>query len=442
MQTAVTQNHHQLPIQVNPHLVTFCTVAVFLYALTRLWIGAKISAYFEAAFLLPFYYIVFKNWWYFKKQFLTWLVIAMLAVPVLQFCVQYYQDPVLAMKYQGVDKLFRLTFFLAPAYWLAHNLKLVPWFIAANLVGFITLILIQPDLIQYINEIKKGKRASPSEINSAFLAMYAGIFWLLIPLLSTQLITKNNKKTAHILGLLTLTSIWLSLSIIIYSAQTRATILGLILSIIITLMMYIFSLYKRSNLLRTWKVLPLIVVMITITGIAAHKVYPKIASETDSLKPYLTGLSDKPAETSFGFRLELWNIAIDKTTNYPLLGMGAESRFDAILKTPNISKGLEKRFHHFHNSFFEFTVAYGLPGLVLLIAFLYKITPRKFSKKYDRNSYQESFIYLALFIFIITVNIFESYLFFWQGPYTLFIIFTPFIAIRYINKLLKKTKFD
>ena len=175
MQAALTPTENQLPIQVNKHLVTFCTVAVFLYALSRFWIGAKISAYFEAAFLLPFYYVVFKNWWYFKKQFLTWLVIAMLAIPILQFFVHYYQDPILAMKYQGVDKLFRLTFFLAPAFWLAHNLKLIPWFIMANLAALIILILIQPDIDRFLKGAFKGLRTNFSDINSQFMALYSGI---------------------------------------------------------------------------------------------------------------------------------------------------------------------------------------------------------------------------------------------------------------------------
>ena len=143
--------YQQKQLTVPKPLILFCTGAVFIFALTKFWIGTKISAYFEAAFLLPFYYIVFKHWWYFKKSKMTWLCIAMIAVPVLQFLVQYYHNPELAMKYQGVDKLFRLTFFLGAAFWLSYNLKLVPWFIAANLVGLIILLLSQDNIARLVD---------------------------------------------------------------------------------------------------------------------------------------------------------------------------------------------------------------------------------------------------------------------------------------------------
>lgn len=427
--------HQQRNFVVSPKLIWFCTIAIFLFSLTKFWIGTKFSAYFEAAFLLPFYYIVFKNWWYFKKSKLTWLCIAMLAVPVLQFLVQYYQNPELAMKYQGVDKLFRLTFFLAAAFWLSYNLNLIPWFILMNLIGFIILLLIQPDLSHYIREIQNGWRAAPKEVNPAFLAMYAGIFWLLTPVLIYYSSTIKNAVIRRA-SLFALSVIWIALSIIIYSAQTRATLLALILSTFLISITFLLDRNKSisfKTILKNKYTIPSLLIITTVLGLGINKTYPKIENEISKLTPYLSGESDKPAQTSFGWRIELWNIAIDKTRELPLIGMGGESRFDAILNTPNISHGLKHKYHHFHNSFFEFSVAYGILGLTLLCLFLYKVTYVKEAQRVMSIN-KAAQIYTAASIFILTVNLFESYLFFWQGSYTLVIALTPILAIRYHSR--------
>lgn len=436
MQTAVTQSHHQLSLQVNPHLVTFCTVAVFLYALTRLWIGAKISAYFEAAFLLPFYYIVFKNWWYFKKQFLTWLVIAMLAVPVLQFCVQYYQDPVLAMKYQGVDKLFRLTFFLAPAFWLAHNLKLVPWFIAANLVGLMILLSMQDDLAHQFNSALAGSRISWGAINPQFAAMYAGIGFIttlsLYPLLSKNIKNTLYRNTCHAVLLLAL----ITVIFILYATQTRAVIGGLVITLISAVVLLMA--HQHISVKHLIKKPTVIIITFTILfGLAGalnqetlsyklKKDWQGITINNESIIPNKLG----------GGRGELWKFGVNKTIENPLAGYGGESRKDLITNENTLSKRTKGYLWHFHNSWVEFGVAYGLLGAALL-SILFFLVLLKTIKAWNQIRLPSPIALFTILTLVFTcfINLFESYLFFWQGGYLLVWCYAPAFAYHINSKL-------
>lgn len=428
MQTAVTQNHHQLPIQVNQHLVTFCTVAVFLYALTRLWIGAKISAYFEAAFLLPFYYIVFKNWWYFKKQFLTWLVIAMLAVPVLQFCVQYYQDPVLAMKYQGVDKLFRLTFFLAPAFWLAHNLKLVPWFIAANLISLLFMFGSQSELELFIKYGINGYRSHLGSVDAQFAAAYSGLALLSLVYLITNVQKCHYTIIKHILYIFILL-ISTVLIFIIITTQTRAVFFSLFTGLITCLILAAKNYNLKRTLSNPFKVIiSTILVVIALYGTYHTQAMKRLMYETNHIIDYFQDTSENAEipNNNIGYRLQLWKIGSINIVNTPLIGHGGESRKSIITSTPNISAGISKSLHHFHNSFFEFGVAFGLPGVFLILILFFWLFYISYLD--TKLTFSTKLLTIYGLIYTIGINIFESYLFFWQGGYLLTWLMLPLLA--------------
>lgn len=445
MQAPSLQSNQQPPIQVNKHLVTFCTVAVFLYALTRLWIGAKISAYFEAAFLLPFYYVVFKNWWCFKKQYLTWLVIAMLAIPILQFCVHYYQDPVLAMEYQGVDKLFRLTFFLAPAFWLAHNLKLVPWFILANLAALIILILIQPDIYRFLIRTFKGWRTNFNDINSQFMALYSGIGIIAV---ATMLFQFKKLQRIRIRFLLYIFSaITIAFLIIPFIAsQTRTAFLALLFSIVIAICLFIqHQHFTLTKLLKNKKlVITLLIVVISIFAIASQtNITTRVLIELSRLEVHQKKDHTILPDSFGGGRGEIWKYAMTKTIENPLTGFGGESRKDLISQSSELSNWTKNHLLHAHNSWLDFGIAYGLLGIILLTLFIWafiKIALIQWNQTLKPNPYA-AFTLTSTSFFII-MNLFESYLFFWQGAYLITWVATPCVAYAIYNKGLKSMGSD
>lgn len=405
--------YKQRNLDVSSKLITFCTVAVFLYALTKFWIGYKISAYFEAAFLLPFYYIVFKNWWFFKRSKLTWLCIAMLAVPCLQFLVQYYQNPELAMKYQGVDKLFKLTFFLAAAFWLSYNLRLIPLFIAANLVGFYILISLQENPIDSILTMHHRYRGIFKGIHHEFMATYAGVA-IISCIYFISSFSKFNIRTI-ILVLLLCSSIILSLFFIAFS-QTRATIIGLILATLTV------SIYFRKNkfILAAATISIISIVSLTLTSNIGNR----IEKEINNFVEYIKGNSNLPKDNT-GYRLLSWKIGLSYSIESPLLGMGGEANEDAMINSTEADKYMRENLHHFHSSIVDFGVAYGLFGAltIFLSVFLY------FYYVNTLNLPTSLWIFSsAQFVFLYTVNIFESYYFYWQGGYLVIWTLAPLSA--------------
>jgi O-antigen ligase len=432
----VIPNNHSLPVQVSKHLVTFCTVAVFLYALSRLWIGAKISAYFEAAFLLPFYYVVFKNWGYFKKQFLTWLVIAMLAIPILQFCVHYYQDPVLAMNYQGVEKLFRLTFFLAPAFWLAHNLKLVNWFILANVFGLITLVIIQPNSEALIKATLAGGRWLTGDINAALIALYAGITIIASASIFSQAL-KIKPITLRILASLTLIIIFIFSGEILFSTAIRASLVALILSAVCFI--YMISKhpnYKISNMLKhpLKIVLASILGTLMIYGLLNSPLPNRFQSEINNvLKQQKSELTILP-DSAGGGRGALWKFATSKTLERPIIGWGGEARKDLISNSEFLKSRTHGGLQHTHNAWLEFGLAYGLLGLLLIGTLIFNLI-RLYLRHWKLSHIPSHIVIHSVIglIFLSMMNLFESYLFFWQGGYLVIWIAAPAMAYI-INK--------
>lgn len=431
MQNTATQQafpHQPQQLSVNKHLAIFCTLAVFAYSLTRFWIGAKTSAYFEAAFLLPFYYVVVKNWFYFKKQFLTWLVIAMLAIPVLQFFIHYAINPELALKYQGVDKLFRLTFFIAAAFWLSFYLRFANLFIIANLIGLAILVATQPKIAIFIKYTLLGIRYQIGEVNAQFMAVYCSLAIIAITCLASQAIKITNNKLKYSALIISLLAVAIAVFILIGS-QTRAAYLGLMSCFIIAIGLYTKHKQKNALKIKPLYIIALLLVMTLITTLVMQSNAGKrISSEIQRLDINNTTSINKLG----GGRGELAIFATHTISQQPLLGYGGEARKDIISNATQLSDRTRKHLLHLHNSWLDFGLAYGLPGialLTLLLGYLVKLIHHKWHLQLIPT-------HIALFsllgiVFLAVVNLFESYLFFWQGGYLLVWVCIPALAFSF-----------
>jgi len=91
---------------------------------------------------------------------------------------------------------------------------------------------------------------------------------------------------------------------------------------------------------------------------------------------------------------------------------------------------------HFHNSFIEIMLGSGLLGLFLFF------TPVIYSFKKAAKLSQPTH-YFALFglIMFLVMNIFESYLFFWMGPFMLTLLISPIFS-NLLSRALIQVRFD
>jgi len=409
------------PIHLNKNLVLFCTISVFLYALTKFWIGGKISAYFEAAFLLPFYYVVFKNWKHFIKSKFTWMCIGMLAVPTLQFLTQYMQNPELAIKYQGIDKLFKLTFFIAAGFWLSQNLKLVPWFVAANLMGFFILLSLQENALDSILTMHTRYRHIFKGIHHEFMSTYSGVALIASIYLFKPSQNISPKYLRYGVFSLLAASIALCLLFIAFS-QTRAIILGLIAATA-----FLLFFHRKNKVIFTLSILSLTtIILLTFTS----NIGARFNQEATAFLEYMYGERSIPKDNT-GYRLLSWKIGAGYILEYPLTGMGGGANKDSMVNSPQADGYMKKDLHHYHNSIIEFGLAYGIFGAAIIAAsiFIYFY--------YTSSNIPPALLLYGStqIIFLYFINLFESYFFYWQGVHLLIWALSPVAAFIIAKRL-------
>jgi O-antigen ligase len=165
----------------------------------------------------------------------------------------------------------------------------------------------------------------------------------------------------------------------------------------------------------------------------------RVSAEIKHIKEYYDYSHDSFPATTFGYRLHVWAIGIESINTKPLIGYGGESRKDVITGFPKVNPQVQKWLHHFHNSWLEFGVAYGLLGIIQLTYLFYWLLSKLVSRSLQKQQKQTfTMMALAAIIYTLGVNIFESYLFFWQGTHLLIWVAAPLIANSFCRKIQTK----
>jgi len=134
---------------------------------------------------------------------------------------------------------------------------------------------------------------------------------------------------------------------------------------------------------------------------------------------------------------------LDKISERPLTGFGAKIRKSVIQGSDILPDHIKKNFGHFHNSYIEFTLAYGLVGLVFLLSVFIWVNYRMYHIAKNDKRYK-SIWYFTFYgsVFMAVINIFESYVFFWTGVYSMSILLAPAYSLHladlYKNKVLNQ----
>jgi len=131
-----------------------------------------------------------------------------------------------------------------------------------------------------------------------------------------------------------------------------------------------------------------------------------------------------------------WLQALEWITEKPLIGYGGKVRTDVIQQSTKHPDWVKKRFAHFHNSFIEIMLGSGLLGLFLFF------TPiiYSFKKTVERSQPTHYLAFFGLIIFLV-MNMFESYLFFWMGPFMLTLLISPLFS-SVLSKAHIQVEFD
>jgi O-antigen ligase len=142
-----------------------------------------------------------------------------------------------------------------------------------------------------------------------------------------------------------------------------------------------------------------------------------------------------------GIRVNSWLDAIEWIKRHPIIGLDSEAISEVIQQSERFDDSLKKEFGHLHNFFIETLVAYGLVGLLLIIAlyyFIIKSTQTSSISEDERKYYL--FASICFVTYWLVINNFETFNSRVIGVFTHNIIFASFYTFHITNYLKKDNK--
>jgi O-antigen ligase len=159
----------------------------------------------------------------------------------------------------------------------------------------------------------------------------------------------------------------------------------------------------------------------------------RVESESSTLTAVMTGDWQNIPYTSIGVRVNTWLQAMEWIAEKPLIGYGGKVRTDIIKQSTKHPDWVKKAFGHFHNSYIEITLAFGLFGLALALAPIMYSFKRSLTFSYPAHT----FALFGMVVFLV-MNMFESYLFFWMGPFMLTLLIGPLFSTELLKTPMQK----
>jgi O-antigen ligase len=241
----------------------------------------------------------------------------------------------------------------------------------------------------------------------------------------SPLVLKIRNNYIKVLTGMVIVALLLIAFIVTLASQTRAVWLAIfIVAGIVALPWAILFIGKKSLHLK-FKLsifyIALLIILLTVASLSQS--ISKRVMHTTTHVLYLSQLQLKEIPvTSAGIRIHQWNLALDLIKEKPFSGHGGATK-KYLIKVSNMPKGAIGNFGHFHNSYLELGVAYGLCATFIFM-FMLGFLLYRVIKTYNDKQISAEFACLGTswITFFTIINIFESYVMYRTG-YFLFIIF-------------------
>jgi O-antigen ligase len=251
----------------------------------------------------------------------------------------------------------------------------------------------------------------------------------------------KNRTMMHRIGFTAFLTIAGALCAIgIIGTQTRAAFLGLLTAFVVYLIISIYRFVRiktaKQNVTAVITILAAITLTATVSYSFKENLTKRVFGEKSTITAITAGDWDNIPYTSIGIRVNTWLQALEWIAEKPLIGYGGKVRTGIIRQSTKHPEWVKSQFSHFHNSFIEIMLGSGLVGLFLFF------TPIIYSLKNAANLSQPTH-YFALFglITFLVMNMFESYLFFWMGPFMLTLIISSLFS-SVLSNLIVRIRID
>ncbi|TCS41921.1 O-antigen ligase family protein [Reinekea marinisedimentorum] len=426
--------NHWFPSNYNrgPNLLVWVAlIASFVAVFIKLWTPTSLNRWPEAISTLLFIYPLVTNWQQLKKNILLKLWALAIVAPFVFFGINYLLNPEQAVKYADFEKLARIYLFFPMAWWLAGNKRSIGLLFLVAVLGLLFAIVTKPEFIDQLHTLTQGKRVDYAL--EPLNAQHVGLLFSLVLIGCLSYFSywgiRSRLWLSGSLGVLVIISL-----ISIWGSQTRAAILGLLVSGMVLFIRWLFKcgLGKSKGVSKqTWNKTFVTLVVCAVIGLgvlAANRLVVRFAPESETLNAIVHQQWDDVPYSSIGIRINTWIEAIEWIKEKPIIGYGGKVRKDVISQSPNHPEWVKERFGHLHNSFIEMTLGYGVLGTLLAFApFIIGFS----NLKRAEPPMQKIFIYSSTLFLV--MSCFESYMFFWVGPYLLTIILGTYFSSIYFR---------
>ncbi|MDA9004070.1 O-antigen ligase family protein [bacterium] len=353
-----------------------------------------------------------------KRPFVLWLLGAGVIFSILMACVNHWAagqyDP--SLNHDRFSRFYiKLLLFIPIGGWLLIQKQAVYWMVAALALGIAISALFDSPTEDW-SKMTIHSRMALGFGNAQHAAMYGGSL-LLVALCMLPGTGRLNHLWGRWLARLGLLVLVLMGVLIVILTKTRGVWLGLIAALPIGAFFFIKSMpyFRRQHSWVSVAASVLLSVLITGSLLQLDMFSQRLKAELEVHQQVLQGELDNLPLGSTGIRLKQWGLAVELMKKRPLLGYGGDTK-TLLIAESTLPKRAKNNFGHFHNSYLDLGVAYGVLAIGFFMAIMMYLMVRSLRYLGSPGAHS-AFACLGLTwaVFFIITNGFESYVMYRTG---------------------------
>jgi len=389
-------------------------ISALVYVYTRIAFKGELLDLPQNVMVLTFFISVWSQRHQLKSDLVFQLMILAVVIPWVLFGINALIDYESAIKYRSVNDLLKLFLFLPLAWWTGGSWAGAVRMLAIAFLGLITAVVLDPNLIQSLNQLWSGVRVDFDIHNAQHGALFFGLVIIFCVCRFSQRV-RNEPVLTWINALLFFAGLFGLIGLV--GTQGRAALLGLFACGFIALVQGV----RQGKLLGQKRmsakgVLFLVLVAGLLVWSAKDFLHDRLVAEKTSFHALLTGNLEELPFSSIGIRIHSWAEALKWIAERPVTGWGQKARSDVIPlgeRFPDEFKAAG--WGHLHNGYLEIVLGFGAVGFVFLCV-LWVVLLRRIKLAASKDLYA-----FALYssIFFLVLNMFESFFIYWSGEFAI-----------------------
>jgi len=365
---------------------------------------------------------------------LLWLSVVVALVVWLSGMLSH---PELMRSSPKLEHLARHFIFVFMAFWIAGSVRNVLIFWLAAVLGLLLAPWVKGDgWVEFMAGFE-GVRPTFGLQNAQHVAVLFGIV-----LIGMLVFFRRIVFVPRFCGLrfVAWTIVFAYTLLILLLSQTRAVYVALALLLLITLGLLAVQwlLGRRTQPLGWRSVLQwslggllagLLMLWVAVASNMVTPVYERFTDEMVVLDALAAGDLDAVPLNNLGSRVISWRAAAHWFLERPVLGWGSQGGKLVMQHTPWITDEPLLSFGHLHSSYIEMLIRYGLLGaLIYLVLIVWTGTSAWRAWKAGVMPTDFFLFFNLLFVYWLSVNVFESYMFYWTGVYAFNVVMAVLLS--------------